>query len=145
MLDNDYKKALRKMRLYNYTILDKPYTKNIEVSIDKLKISCNGIRLGGMLLNSPKGLENALNATAAMTIEHMQKAFEVPIFDEYLELAKIRMWHLQHTVEFKGIINNLFEFAMKGNVNQVEIELIKLKKYIVYMLDKHWVADNSCD
>lgn len=141
MIDSNYIKALRKMRLYNYTILDKPYTKNIEVSMDKLKMSCNGIRLGGIFLSGPKGVEDIINTIISMTIEHINKIFEIPIYDNYKELAEARIWNLQHTVDYKRIIDRLFEYAMKGNTKEVKCSLEELQKYIVDMLEEHWIVE----
>jgi len=140
MLDNEYKKALRKIRLYNYTLLDKPYTKNIEISIDKLNISCDSLQVGGILLNGPKGIENIINKIAAMTVEHIKKVFSIPIYDDYKELAEARIWNLQHTVDYKRIIDKLFEHAMKGNIKKVEYSLEELQKYIHDMLEDNWIV-----
>lgn len=140
MLDKEYIKALRGIRLYNYTLLDKPYTKNIEISIDKLKVSCDSLRVGGILLNGPKGVENIINIITAMTVEHIKKVFSIPIYDEYKELAETRIWSLQHTVDYKRIIYKLFEYAMKGNAKKVEYSLEELQKYIHDMLEDNWIV-----
>lgn len=140
MLDKEYIKALRGIRLYNYTLLDKPYTKNIEISIDKLKVSCDSLRVGGILLNGPKGVENIINIITAMTVEHIKKVFNIPIYDDYKELAEARIWNLQHTVDYKRIIDKLFEYAMKGNTKKVKCSLEELQKYIHDMLEDNWIV-----
>lgn len=140
MLENNYIKELKKMRLYNSLLIDKLYTNNITISMDNSKVHCKGFRVGGILLNCPQGLAKTINKVNSMTVEHIEKAFVLPIRDEYIELAETRKNKLQYTVEYKKIINMLFEYAVRGNIKEVETNLIELKLYIISMMEGKWIA-----
>lgn len=140
MLDKEYVKALRKMRLYNLLLLGKPYTKKIEVGIDNLKMSCDGFQVSGMSINITKGLEETLNEVASMTIHYIEKAFDIPIYDDYVELAETRIWRWQHTNEYKEIRERLFEYAMQGKANEVEAMLKRLRKCLIDIVEEHWIV-----
>lgn len=134
-LSDQYIKLLKRMRII-YSLTLKRHAEYISIHIDNTE--CKSFNIGSLPVNL-KPVVNVMNNITDEAVKHINETQNIKVNSQYIEMANRRIWDLQHTVRYKKIITDVFQYSLMGDAEKVCNSLQEFRSYVYDMIEPEWL------